>query len=368
MWPADRGTGGTFALGTGWIWPAAVVSLFIAVIYLPSHHSSGGGGEGLVAAIAAVYVVGLSVVLPRLVRGGILRLAGARDPIVLLGRASEASTGSGAVRARWRIGAIAAAGGVSAIGVLGGVALSGIAEPSTYAHAIAALFLGTNAIVVAGMLVPIPGFTGWALLLAFIDAAGTPADLRVRRAARLVQAIGFPIFLLVGLAAAFIGDPMLMLVGFLLAMLSWTQIDLAVGRDAIDRFLAGRLAGDVARPIRVHAEADDLADDLDGKPVNPRAVIAVETSGALVGAIGPRQLAERDRARSGDRCSDVMVPIGSVPLLPADTPATSILSVLGRRGFVLVRMPGGLAYVEAADLLDRILGGDPGREPGGVSP
>jgi len=43
-------------------------------------------------------------------------------------------------------------------------------------------------------------------------------------------------------ARRYCGDPMLMLAGFLLAMLSWTQIDLAIGRAHISRFLAGRTA------------------------------------------------------------------------------------------------------------------------------
>lgn len=358
---------GMFALGRGWAWPATLVALLVALVYLPTHDGSGGGGNGLVAAAAGLYVVGLTVVLPRVVRGGILRLAGSRDPIVLIGRPGD-QLSSVEVRPRWRLAAIAAGAVVSLTGAIGGLALTHAAEPASNAHAIASLFLGANAIVAAGALVPLPGYTGWALLLVVIDAAGTPAELRVRRAARMGKGIGFPLFLLVGVGAALLGDPLLMLAAFLLAMLSWTSTDRAVARDHMARFLAGRTAGDVARPVAIHADADDPVAALVTGAGQDRVVAMVELRGAIVGALGPRQLAALDAGRPGQRCSDVMVPIGDVPLLPSDTPAASLMPALGRRGFVLVRMPGAVAFVEATDLLDRILGGDAGREPGGVSP
>lgn len=350
------------ALGRGWAWPATFVALFIGLAYLPAHRAGGGGGDGLVAAVAALYVVGLAVALPRLARAAILRLAGSSDTIVLIGYAGDRLS-SATIRPRWRLAAIAAGLMTSLLGVIGGVALAGVAEPASYAHAVASIVLGANAVVAVGTLVPIPGYTGWALLLSAVDAAGTPVELRVWRAARLGQGIAFPLFLLVGMGAALLGDPMLMLAGFMVAMLSWTQTDLAVGRDQIARFLADRVAGDVARPVTIGAGADDLVDTLLTRAGPGRAVATVEARGALVGAIGPLQLAKHDPARAEQRCSDVMVPIGGVPLLPANTPASSLLVAFGRRGFVLVRMPNGLGYVEAADLLDRILGD----ESGGVS-
>ena len=359
--------GGTFALGQGWAMPAVFVALFVALFYLPAHHRSGAGGDGLIAAIAGLYVIGLSVVAPRLVRGAILRLAGSREPIVLFGRVGDALT-TVALRPRWRLAALAAGTATSALAAVGGAVLSGVADQETYAHAIASLALGVNVLLAGAAVVPVPGFTGWALILAIVDATGTPADLRVRRAARLARGIGFPLFLVLGMGAAFLGHPMLVLSGFLLAMLSWTQTDLAVAHDLIARFLVSRMAGDVARRVASHADADDSVDELVLNGADLRTVTVVETSGALVGAIGPRQLAERDVRRPGQRCSELMVPIGSVPLLLAATPAATLLPALGRCGFVLVRLPDGLAYIEAADLLERIVGRDAGREPGGVSP
>lgn len=40
---------------------------------------------------------------------------------------------------------------------------------------------------------------------------------------RVALGIGFPLFLLIGMSTAFLWDPMLMLTGFLLAMLTWTR-------------------------------------------------------------------------------------------------------------------------------------------------
>lgn len=363
----DADAAGTFALGHGWTWPAAAVGLFIALIYLPAHHAGDAGGDDLVAAVGGLYVVGLSVVLPRLVRGGVLRLAGARVPIALLSRGPEPLVAA-SIRPRWRLAAIVAGGVASSISAIGAAALVSVAEQGSYGHALASLALGANVVLAAGALVPIPGFAGWALLLATVDAAGTRVDLRVRRAAWLAHGIGFPLFLLVGFGAGLLGDPMLMLTGFLLAMLCRTQADLAVGHDHIARFLGARVVGDLARPVANHADADAPVDSLVTPSADQRVVTAVETRGALVGAIGPRQLHARARRRAGERCSEVMVPIENVPLLAAATPAATLLPALGRHGFILVRVPGGLAYIEAADLLDRILGGDGAREAGGVAP
>ena len=84
-------------------------------------------------------------------------------------------------------------------------------------------------------------------------------------------------------------------------------------------------------------------------------VTLVEMRGALVGAIGPRQRDARDPGVGIRRCSDVMLPLASLPLLLATTPATALMPELGRHGMVLVRGSGGLAYVEAGDLLRQIL-------------
>lgn len=356
--------GGAFALGQGWALPAASIAVFVALFYVPAHHA---GGDGLVATIGGLYVVGLSVVAPRVARGAVLRHAGSREQIVLFGRVGDALT-SVAVRPRWRSAAIATGAATSSLAALAGAVLSGFPDQGTYAHALASLTFWANVVFAAEALVPVPGFTGWALVLAIVDAAGTSKELRVRRAARLAHGIALPLFLALGMGAALLGDPILMLSGFSLAVLSWTRTDLAVGQDLIARFLARRVAGDVARPVMSHAEADQPVDEIVRDEDDARTVTVVETSGALVGAIGPRQFAARALRRPGQCCSELMVPIARVPLFPAATPAASLLPPLGRHGFVLVRVPDGLAYIEAADLLERIVGRDTGREPGGVSP
>lgn len=145
------------------------------------------------------------------------------------------------------------------------------------------------------------------------------------------------------------------LIGFLLAVLTWTRAGVAVGHDVIARFLASHVVGDVARPVTSHADADDPVADLVGRLTDIGVVTLVETSGALVGAIGPRQLASRERVRAGQRCSELMVPLSKVSLLPAATSARVLLPVLSRHGLALVRGSPPIAYVEAGDLLVQIL-------------
>lgn len=343
----------TLTLGSGWAWPATFVALFVARIYLPAHHPGAGPGDGFVAALGALYVLGASLVLPRLVRGGILRAAGSTDSIVLLGRGSDPLV-TWSIPARWRIAAIGAGALVSIALALVSAALAGVAETATFAHALVSLALGANVVVAAVAAVPIPGLTGWALLLALVDAAGVPSDQRTRRAARIAQSVGFPAFLLVGIGAALLDDPMLALIAFTLAMFTWSRSDVAVGHDAIARFLASHVIGDVARPVASHAEAGELVDDLAGRLTDAGIVTLVEMSGALVGAIGPRQFAARDRIRGGQRCSEVMVPISKLALLHATSPAAGLVAHVGRHGFALVRMSQATGYVEANDLLERI--------------
>lgn len=355
----DQPGGASLALGAGWLWPATFLAMFIGLIFLPTHHPDVQSGEGLVAFVGSLYIVGLSFVLPRLVRGGILRAVGNRDPIVLLGTGIDPLV-TATIRPRWRVAAIAAGVLVSIVAVLGTAVLAGVADETTYAHALVSLALGANLAIAAGAAVPIPGFTGWALLLATVDAAGSGSDQRVRRAARIAQVVGFPAFLALGIGAAMLSDPMIAVLGFLLAMFVWTRSDVAVGHDAIARFLASHVVGDVARPVTSHADADELVDDLASRLTDAGSVTLVETRGALAGAIGPRQFAERDRIRAGQRCSEVMVPLSRLPMLPATTPAAGLLSHVGRHGFALVRTRDALAYIEASDLLERILtsGGD----------
>jgi hypothetical protein len=341
------------AFGRGWWWPATFLGAFLVLIYLPTHHSGAGGVGGLVASVAALYALGLSVALPRLVRGSVLRRGGSRDPIVLLGRGADPFLSIG-IRPRWRIAAIGVGMAVSLTGAIVSALLLDTADSTTYTHAVATLALGVNVALVAGAFVLAPGFLGWTLLLSLVDAAGSEPDQRVRIAARLARSIGFPVLLLVGVAAALLGDPMLTVLGFLLAAFTWTGTRLAVSHDAIARFLESHLVGDVARPATSHADADELVENLPGPMDGEAKVTLVETSGALVGAIGPLQLGGRDRFHRGERCSELMVPLSSLPLLRPTAPATVLLPALGRHGFAIVTAADGLGHVEASDLLETI--------------
>ncbi|MBI3747308.1 MAG: hypothetical protein HY262_00440 [Chloroflexi bacterium] len=178
--------GGPITVGSGWLWPAAVVAIYVALFYVPGHSPASGGSEDLVATIGALYVVALSVVGVRLLRGVILRAGGGHEAIVLLGRGPDPLT-SGTIQPRWRLTAVAA--GLLAPGAAAVAAwqLAAAADPTTYAHAIASLALSVNVVIAAGTLIPAPGFPGWALLLGIVDSAGVPPGLRVRRAARIAR-------------------------------------------------------------------------------------------------------------------------------------------------------------------------------------
>lgn len=346
---------GFVALGPGWVAPAAFVALMVSLVYLPSHHASPSAVDGLIAAVAALYVVGLSVALVRLVRGALLRLAGSPDPIVVLGQGPETIVDP-RIPARWRLAAVLGGTLVAAIGagVSGWLGIQ--ANVTTYAHALATLGLGANLALAAAILVPAPSFAGWALILALVDVAGTPIDQRVPRTARLALAMGIPVLVALGVSAVALGDPMLVVLAVMLTVFIATRTGLAVGQDAISRFLEGRVAGDLARPIISHADADEAVEAVLLRLPAAAVVTAVEVSGALVGAVGPAQLAGRDRERRGQRISELMVGLAQLPLLAASTSAGDLLPILARHGFVLVRAEGGLAYVEASDLLAQFQG------------
>ena len=55
--------------------------------------------------------------------------------------------------------------------------------------------------------------------------------------------IGIPGFILVGIGAAVLSHPMMILIGFLLAMSLRTLTESAVGHDTIARFLGSRAVG-----------------------------------------------------------------------------------------------------------------------------
>lgn len=340
---------GGVTLGSGWQWPAAFVAIFVGLFYMPAHQPSAGVTDGLIAVVAALYVVGMSVIGARLSRGVILRAGGSREPVVLLGGGPDALT-SDSLRPRWRLAAIAAGTILPlAAAVTAGRVAAG-ADTATYAHAIASLALGVNFALAAGVLVPAPGFTGWAVLLGLVDATGARPDRRIQRAARVAEMFGVPFLLTGGAAAALLGDPMLMILGFLLGYFTWTQSRLAVAQDAIVRFLGVHVAGEVARPMTSHAEPDEAVDDLLARLRTDRTVSLVEANGGILGAIGPRQLVARGVVKRDDRCADLMVPLGSIRLLGPSSATVELFPEIARHGFALVTGPDGLGYVEAADL------------------
>ncbi|HEX7949589.1 MAG TPA: hypothetical protein VF494_04500 [Candidatus Limnocylindrales bacterium] len=345
-----------FAIGPGWVWSAVAVALLVAFVYVPAHRGGDGALDGLIATVAGLYVVGLSVVIVRLSRGGILRRAGSTDPIVILGSGPD-SAADARISPRWRLAAIAA--GTLQAALAGGAWawLGSQVEVSTYAHSLATLGLEANLALAAGIVVAAPGYAGWALVLALVDAAGTPVNRRVPRAARLARLAGVPIAALLGVAAIAVGDPVLVVVAAMLMMFTASQSNLAVRRDSLARFLAGRAAGDVARPVASHAEADDPVAELLARLTAPTAVTVVERSGALIGAVGPKQLVARDRKLVGQPVVELMVALSRVPLLAASTPAGEVLAALGPHGFALVRTGDGLAYIEATDLLAQVEAG-----------
>ena len=361
----SRADGDLLALGTGWVWPAALAAAVLAFIYLPAHTAGTSATTDLIVSIGGLYVLGASVGLTRIVRGAVLRLAGSRQPIVLLGRGPDPLPDA-RIRPRWRLAAIIAGGSASIAAASLAALLGGFAPPTTYAHALADLGLVVNLALAAGMLVPAPGFLGWALLLACVDAAGIPADQRVRRTAAFVQGVVVPMIVGAGVVAAFLGNPILTLASFLVAMMVGAEGQLAVGRDAIARFLSGRSVGDLARPVISHADSSEAVNAVTARLSGEHDVTLVESGGALVGALGPRQLARRNRTREGERVSELMVDLVDLPFLPAAKPAADILAVIGRHGFALVRIPGGLGSIEADDVLAQMIARVPG--PAGPAP
>jgi hypothetical protein len=346
-------TTGLVTVGSGWLWPAAFIAAVVALFYLPSHNPSSTGADSLIATVAALYVIGLTVVGVRVVRGIILRAGGSHEPIALLGRGPDPLI-STAIRPRVRLVAVAAGAIAPVLAAVITMRLAGLADPTTVAHAIAGLALSANAVIAAGVLIPAPGFAGWAFLLGIVDAAGARSDQRVRQAARVAQSVGVPVLLTIGVAAAVLGHPMLMPLGFVLAFVTWSESQAAVAQDAAARFLAAHTTGQVARPITSDASPDEPIGDLVARLRTDRDVVTVASGGGVLGALGPGQLGARGVVKREVRCADVMVPLASLRLLSLVSPSVELLPELARHGFALVSSPYGLGYVEVSDLRRQI--------------
>jgi len=350
--PRGGQAGRTLTLGSGWVWPAVLAILFVVLVYVPSHPSRGGMDEAA-ASLALIYILGLSLMTPRLLRGVVLRYGGGRGPIVLLGRGPEMLT-SASIRARWRLAAVAASTAASLAATFVAARLADTANPVSYQHGVVALAFGINLVIAAGILVPAPGFAGWALLLGLVDGTGARPDRRVRRAARIAQVVGVPIMLAVGVAAALVADPMFLVIAFVFALITWTQSTAVVGRDATAQFLAGHRAGEIVRPIIRHVDPEETLDGLLAYPRADHLVTMVEVDGCVLGAIGPRQMAGRGSVSRRERCREVMIPLAALRPTAAGSPAAELLPILGAYGFALVAGPDGLGYVEVSDLAIQI--------------
>lgn len=343
------------ALGTGWVGPAILLAALLSLTYLPAHAGGASGADRFIATIAALYVVGFSLALVRLTRGALLRLGGSREPIALLGSGGGAILDS-RIGARWRLAAVASGTIVAVTAAVAAALVGATAPPGTYAHALATLGTVVNLALVGGVLIPTPGFTGWALVLAVADLRGSTPDTRIRRASRLAQVLGIPLFIGLALLAWLLGDAALMVASAIAATLIRTRSRWAEGHDAVTRFLARHVVGDLARPIINRADGAETFAAF-ARRADATGVTAIEAGGALVGAVGPRQLARRSPGSHAEPVSARMVALADIPQLSASSPAAGIVGAVARHGFAFVRGPGGLGWVEAGDVLAQILMG-----------
>jgi len=332
--------------GAGPIAAALLAFLFVALIYIPTHGPLLDPG-GLIAATATMFLLVLSVAVPRVIRGSLLG-TDPRHPVLALVRGSAAPTDP-SVSPRRRAAAIVA-GAASSAAIAGFALAVSRGEPAVgYPHAIAVFIFAANAALAARALVPIPGLGGWALLLAVIDWRRPGDRRRIVHASRAAKVASLPVIFIVSALGLAIGVPILALTAVPLGLIIWVQADQAAGRDIVDRFLARHTAADVARPLTSFLRADD--------PVRPPAAARTVVSmvlgpdGELLGFIGPRQLVRALAAiEQPVCCRAAMVPVESTPVLPADTPTTALRAPMADTGFALVRIARGLGFVEAGDL------------------
>lgn len=343
-----KSSAGTVAIGSGWLVPATMLFVFVTVAYLPTH-PIGNGVAGLIAAIGAFYVVAILVVLPRLVRGFVLRRGGLGDPIVLLGHASDVLERATVPPLR-RLAAVASGLLVTMLATVGSILVTGGAASGTYSHAVGSLALAANLALLLGSLMPIPGFGGWAVLLALADLRPAGPDGRVGQAAIWARTAALGLVggsVILGFA---VGDVMVVPIGLLLAVFAWRAAGTARGVDVAKRFFARHSAADLARPLTAVRQADDRLAEL-GPEARDAPALVLDGHGALVGVVGPRQLEAALRGESADhRCSDVMVPIRALTIIGGTAPASALLPGLTAHGFAVVRSESGIAAADADDV------------------
>lgn len=340
---------GSVTLGRGWLWPAAVATALLALVYLPGHGLR-DGLDLLASTASALGLLGLSVAVPRAARRLILRDGG---PLVLFG-AARASLDRRDVAPARRLLAIAASAGISALAVWAVAILAASLPVERSAHAVSLIVLGVNAWLVVSNLVTAPPAGGWSLLLALLDALGTPAHRRLARARRIGRAGAVAAALLLASLAVALGHITLLLVATLLAWYGWIATAVAEADEVLTGFLDRRRVGELLRPVSSQLDTDEPVSELIAVR-RPTEVALVFSRAGLVGAIGPRQLGALSGEAAQLPSERVMVPLRELSIVPATAPATELLPLLGRHGFVLGWTAGTLGYVEEHDLLDRVL-------------
>ena len=337
------------SLGRGWLWPAAVAIALLALSYLPAHGVR-GGLDLLASTAAAIGLLALSVAGPRVVRRQVLR---DRHPLVLLGAGTTSLDRPDRPAGR-RLLAIAAAASVSALAVWATALLASSLPAERSAHAISLIVLSANAWLLLSNFITAPPLGGWSMLLALLDAAGTPAHRRLARARRVGRIGVLAVAILLAATAVAIGHLLLLLVATMLAWYGWIATAVVETDDALGRYLVGRRVGDLLRPVASQFDADEPVSEVVGTR-RPTDVALVFNRAGLAGAIGPRQVASHRAGAQSLPCEEVMVPIGQLSIVPATAPATEMLPLLGRHGFVVGWSACGFGYVEEHDLMDRVL-------------
>ncbi len=340
----------TFTLGRGWVLPALLLGLILAGSYLPAHGVT-RLVDVLAATIAALGLVAVSLAAPRWARAAVLGRGG---NLAVIGsqplRQAELE-----VSVRGRIAAVAVGALVSAAGTGLTAMLLLTGDPLTAGHAVLLVALYANVALLLSNVVPMPPWPGWTLLLALLQGRRGGGELRVDRAVPLARGVIAAEAAAVAALAISSGDGMLLLVAALFIGQGWMQTTVAKADDLIGRYLATRRLGDVARDFATLAGPQELARATVAHRRTDSEVIAVREGDTILGAIGPRQAALISHTEPGTRCVDVMVALGHVEPLRSDAPAVTALAPLNRFGFALVFEAGRLRYVEANDLLQRIL-------------
>jgi len=331
-------------------WTAAAVLAFLllTLIYIPTHGALLDQG-GLGAAVAIMFLLAASIAVPRVIRGSILGEGGLKQPIAALVRGSAGPTDP-LVSPRRRAAAIVAGAAISAAIAVLALTISRGQPVTGYPHAIATFIFAANAALAARALVPLPGLSGWALLLALVDLRSPDDPQRIVRAAHAAKRLSIPATFLMTAFGLATGAPIVTLLALMLGLFVWTQAEVAENRDIVDRFLAGRTAGDVARPLTAFLRADESVRT--PLPAQPAVSMVLGSEGELLGFIGPRQLVQAlAREAQPVACGDAMTPIEMMVLVSRDLAASELQARTDRHGFAVIRMARGLGYVEAGELV-----------------